>query len=161
MRLYIIRHAEAGQHDESRWPDDSQRPVTKEGQKRFEKLARLLADAGMQAELIVTSPYVRCVQTAETLSEVLGGQIRYVERSELEPNSNLDSLIRWTNEQLVETVAWVGHAPDVENITAALIGSAGAGFHFSKGAVAQVHFDEKILRAHGELRLLVSPKILD
>jgi phosphohistidine phosphatase len=160
MRLYIIRHAEAGQHDESKWPDDSQRPVTKDGQKRFEKLARVLIDAGMQPTVIATSPYVRCRQTAEALSEVLGGKTPYVEREELQPSSDLDSIIRWSNEQHAHDLAWVGHAPDVEHMTAALIGSAGAGLHFSKGAVAEIEFSGKILRAHGQLRYLVSPKTL-
>ena len=160
MRLYIIRHAEAGQHDESRWPDDSQRPVTKEGLKRFERLARMLIDAGMRSQLIATSPYVRCRQTAEALSEVFGGKVQYVERTELEPSSDLDSLIRWSNEQHVDEMSWIGHAPDVEHMIAALIGSAGAGIHCSKGSVAQIDFEGKILRAHGELQSLVSPKIL-
>ena len=160
MRLYIIRHAEAGQHDESKWPDDSQRPVTKEGRARFEKLARMLIEAGLRPSLIATSPFVRCRQTAEALSELLGGKVPYLEREELQPSSDLDSIIRWSNEQHAENLAWVGHAPDVENMTAAMIGTVGAGLHFSKGAVAEIEFPAKFLRAHGQLRYLINPKLI-
>lgn len=160
MRLYIIRHAEAGQHGDPQWPDDSQRPVTKDGRKRFEKLARLLIEAGLAPSVIATSPYVRCRQTAEALADLMGGTPKLTERIELQPNSDIDTMIRWSNEQDADEIAWIGHAPDVEQMTAMLIGANSSGIHFSKGACALIDFEKRILRANGELRWLLTPKLL-
>ena len=40
MDLYLVRHAIAFNPDPTQWPDDSQRPLTPEGQKRFKRAAR-------------------------------------------------------------------------------------------------------------------------
>jgi 8-oxo-dGTP diphosphatase len=67
-RLYLVRHAKAG--DRSAWsgPDDL-RPLTKAGRRQADALADLLADVGI--ERVVSSEYVRCRQTVEPLAERL------------------------------------------------------------------------------------------
>ncbi|HEY7678606.1 MAG TPA: hypothetical protein VIG69_16145 [Candidatus Methylomirabilis sp.] len=40
MDLYLVRHAFAGKRDPARWPDDTQRPITPEGARRFRQAAR-------------------------------------------------------------------------------------------------------------------------
>src|SRR5215212_9836596 len=48
MDLYLVRHGVAFDPDPARWPDDTQRPLTPEGEKRVLKaargLGRLVAD---------------------------------------------------------------------------------------------------------------------
>ena len=65
MKLYIVRHAWAEEQDDDRWPDDRQRPLTAEGRKRFSRVAKALDHRGIAPQLIVTSPLMRCRQTAE------------------------------------------------------------------------------------------------
>ena len=74
MDLYIVRHAWAGQRDDSRWPDDGMRPLTAEGKERFARVVRKLADAGVAPGIIAASPLVRCVETAEILAAGSMGQ---------------------------------------------------------------------------------------
>jgi 8-oxo-dGTP diphosphatase len=67
--LVLIRHAHAGQRE--RWQgDDRLRPLSKKGRRQSEQLSRALADVRLQR--ILTSPYVRCVQTVEPLAEAHG-----------------------------------------------------------------------------------------
>ena len=58
-------------------------------------------------------------------------------------------------------MAWVGHAPDVDRITAELIGSADLNLSFAKGAIAAIEFSERIVVGEGELVWFVKPKLIE
>jgi 8-oxo-dGTP diphosphatase len=67
LTIYLVRHVKAG--DRSSWPDDDRlRPVSKAGQQQ----ARALVDAlaGAPFERIVSSPYLRCIESVAPLSSV-------------------------------------------------------------------------------------------
>jgi phosphohistidine phosphatase len=163
MDLYIIRHAWAGQYGDPQWPDDTIRPLTKKGRKRFTAMVNILSERGMEPSLIVTSPMLRCRETAQILAENLIAQPEVIDREELLPHGNLDSLLEWTAREAEQhpQSAWVGHAPDVSLITAALIGQPNASIRFSKGAVAEVRINDPIEIGKGELRWLVTARLLD
>ncbi|MGB9347139.1 MAG: phosphoglycerate mutase family protein [Ilumatobacteraceae bacterium] len=63
-RIYVVRHADAGVRGHG--PDEHLRPLSPGGHARAEVLAELLELTS--ASRIVSSPYVRCVQTVEPLS---------------------------------------------------------------------------------------------
>jgi phosphohistidine phosphatase len=161
MDLYIVRHAWAGQRDDSRWPDDAMRPLTVEGKERFARLVKKLVGAGATPGIIATSPLIRCVETAEILAAGLDGP-KIVKLDALQPGSDLQELLQWTARQAAkhEQIAWVGHAPDVDNLAAALIGDAAALIHFAKGAVAAIRFDGEPAVGKGELQWLATAKLL-
>jgi phosphohistidine phosphatase len=162
MRLYIVRHAFAGQHGDPAYPDDSLRPLTDEGRKQFRKLVKQLAERGFGPTLVATSPYVRCRQTAEIIAKQVDGCGDPIELSELQPGSELEALVAWTQRQQADEIAWVGHAPDVDRLTATLIGDKTSAIHFGKGTIAAIEFPsrERLLPGQGELRWLVTTKIL-
>ena len=161
MKLYIIRHAWAEDRDENRWSDDDLRPLTAKGRKRFAKVAKQLAKIGLVPTRIATSPLVRCHETAEILVKQLPYHTELVESDALRPGSNLDALLAWSNEGEAEELAWVGHAPDVSDLAAALIGGQAAGIPFGKGAAAAIEFEGKIEPGAGELTWLATAKLLD
>ncbi len=94
MDLYIVRHAWAGDRDDSRWPDDGMRPLTAEGKKRFARVVKKLVRAGMAPSVIATSRLVRCMETAEILAAALE-EPEIVKLDELQPGSDLQGLLRW------------------------------------------------------------------
>jgi 8-oxo-dGTP diphosphatase len=68
-RAYLVRHGEAG--DRKQWHQaDDVRPLTDRGRRQAEGLVGQLADA--EIERLVSSPYVRCVQTLEPLAKARG-----------------------------------------------------------------------------------------
>jgi phosphohistidine phosphatase len=162
MILYIIRHAWAGQFGDPQWPDDFQRPLTAEGKERFAQVVEVLAERGFRPEIVATSPLVRCRETAEIVARQGGERSRLVELDALRPDSDLEGLVAWTSSKARECreVAWVGHAPDVGEMTAALIGQTGASVRFAKGAVAAVGFEGRPRLGQGQLRWLVTAKML-
>lgn len=71
MKLLLIRHADAGERDPDRWPDDRDRPITSKGERRHEKMAKRLRKFGLKPVLLLASPWKRAWQTAEITREVL------------------------------------------------------------------------------------------
>jgi phosphohistidine phosphatase len=161
MKLYIIRHGLAGEHGDPRYPDDRLRPLTDEGRTRFTAVTEHLASVGFEPQIVATSPLVRCRQTAGIVVQQIGGKTKLVELSALEPGSNLHELIKWSHEQQKQELAWVGHAPDVTHLAAALVSDRGdAAIRFAKGAVACIEFDGGIAPGAGELQWLITAKVL-
>ena len=67
--LYLVRHAKAGsRHDFA--GDDRLRPLTSNGQLQARALAESLVGAGVKA--LISSPYVRCVDTLQPTALLIG-----------------------------------------------------------------------------------------
>ena len=162
MDLYIVRHGQAGHFGDPRWPDDGQRPLTDEGKQRFARVVERLVERGFAADVIAASPLVRCLQTAQLLAEGLPDEPELVELDALRPGSDLETLLKWTAEQPAEhrQIAWVGHAPDVGHMATALTGNSKGWIRFAKGATALIRFHGLPEIGHGELRWLVTAKML-
>src|SRR5688572_27723234 len=70
MLLLLVRHAHAGDRDSSKWPDDTQRPLTDKGRKTHAKVSRTLRNLELAPELLLTSPWLRALQTAGIMHDV-------------------------------------------------------------------------------------------
>ncbi len=160
MFVFIARHAWAGERGDPRWPDDSLRELTAEGIERYAKVVKTLADRGLGPARIATSPYTRCRQTAEIIAKHVAGKPTIEELAALEPGSDIDALIEWSNAQAGPDVCWVGHSPDVEDLAAELVSDGGARIRFAKGAIAAVFFDDEVAVGAGELHWLATAKML-
>jgi 8-oxo-dGTP diphosphatase len=78
MTVLLVRHAWAGERSE--WKgDDHLRPLDERGRAQAEDLIAALER--FEVEAVLTSPYVRCVQTVEPLAAARG--IAVEERDEL------------------------------------------------------------------------------
>lgn len=154
--LYIVRHAIA----EDTAPDgtDASRRLTRKGRRRFVRLVRRLARAGVEVDLVATSPLVRTRETAALLAEGLPGQPPIEVVDALAPGSDWRRVVEWTVAQDAARVAWVGHAPCVGRLVAASIGDASAAVRMEKGAVASIALPEG-LGSPGELEWLVVPDL--
>src|SRR4029450_4122718 len=67
--LYVVRHAKAGVREA--WPGtDQERPLTRRGRKQALRLIDRFR--GLDIQRILSSPYLRCIQTVEPLAEARG-----------------------------------------------------------------------------------------
>lgn len=75
--LYVVRHAKAGER--RLWTgDDVDRPLSKLGRKQSKLVGKRLAK--LDPGSLLSSPYVRCVQTLEPLAELVGGKVEIEQR---------------------------------------------------------------------------------
>lgn len=79
MALFLIRHAKAGSRQ--RWSgDDRLRPVSPSGARQAKGLFAALEPYGAAGiRRVVSSPYVRCVDTVRPLAEQLGLEVEIVD----------------------------------------------------------------------------------
>lgn len=161
MLLYIVRHAWAGEYGDPRYPDDRLRPLTEEGRTRFARVVRKLAKRGFRPTAIATSPLVRCRETAEIIAARVAHKPPITGLTALEPGSDLQALLAWSANQPHDAdLAWVGHMPDVAELTAAMIGDRRALIHFAKGAVVALHADHPLRAGSAELVWFATAKLL-
>jgi phosphohistidine phosphatase len=125
MNLYIVRHAIAEQRDgHSSEDEDSQRPLTDAGRKKFRQIARGLGRLGTQVDLILTSPYLRAADTARILQEKLDlEKDKLVIMDDLSPVGDPDRLIKNIGDQYgsTENIALVGHEPGLSRLISVLL----------------------------------------
>jgi len=77
VAVFVVRHAAAGDRDA--WEgDDRLRALSKKGWKQARAIAEQLQPLGVRR--LISSPYVRCVQTLEPLAERLGVKVEEDER---------------------------------------------------------------------------------
>jgi phosphohistidine phosphatase len=160
MILYIVRHAWAGEHGDPQYPDDDLRPLTAKGIKRFRRVVKRLVKRGFDPLFVATSPLVRCRETAEIVSLVSPREPSVTELEELRPGARAEALMNWTREHATANIAWVGHAPDVGHLVAAMIGDGNGQIAMEKGGVAAIEFEGPIAPGQGTLVWLATAELL-
>ena len=156
MRLLLLRHGVAQDAGpETGWRDEP-RALTPEGRARMERAARGMAALGVRADAIVTSPLVRCRQTAEIAAAAIGGTP--LEDPRLRPGAGLDDVADLLLEHPdAEAVLLCGHQPDLSDLVDELTG--GGRVEFRKGALAVLDLEAPRPRG-GRLRALYPPSAL-
>ena len=77
MTIFLVRHAHAGKRSE--WDgDDTARPISARGAAQTKAVTSLLSRRPVRR--VVSSPYVRCVQTVEPLAEAAGLSVEVDDR---------------------------------------------------------------------------------
>jgi phosphohistidine phosphatase len=160
MQVWLVRHAVAAERDEFEGPDDL-RPLTVKGERQFRDFVDWLAGQTSKPSVIVTSPLVRAVQTAEIARKGFGLKKKDVTESPLlspgaEPHALIE-LARRSSASIVSTVALVGHEPDLSRALSEFIG--GGAMNFGKGFVAAIDFPEEPALGSGRLSWFVGPKL--
>jgi len=157
--LYLIRHGLAEERGDA-WPDDSKRPLTDDGLSRMRKAARGLSRLGVSVEVVLSSPFVRARQTAEIVAGGLDPRPSLVNVDSLAPGGSYAAVIGDLEKQSRKTrIALVGHEPAIGELAARLIGSRHP-IEFKKGAVCRIDIDDLPPAGPGDLRWLLTPKIL-
>ena len=154
-----MRHAIAADRGKA-WPDDTVRPLTKEGIRRFKDVVRALVRLEVEADLILASPLTRAQQTAELLAAGLSGTPPVKTLRALVPGTPVaDVVTALFASTRRRRVAVVGHEPDLGQLAAFLIG-ARRPIPFRKGGVCRIDLPSVMLRSRGTLIWFATPKLL-
>ncbi|HEU4699594.1 MAG TPA: histidine phosphatase family protein [Gemmatimonadales bacterium] len=123
MLLLLVRHAQAGERDPSRWPDDRERPITDEGREIQAEVSKALRRARLRPDAVLTSPWTRARQTADVLVAAMKLDGEPVPCAALAADPDLAALATCVGERDADaTVALVGHEPWIGELAALLLG---------------------------------------
>jgi len=160
MILYLIRHAIAVEA-EGFEGEDSQRPLTPKGRRKMRSIAQGLKELEIRLDLILTSPYLRALQTAQILAkqfELKEGQVSVSEH--LAPAGYADQLLEEIRAQHgdLEGIALIGHEPYLSSLASVLItGDPHASIILKKGGICRMAIDEIQYGRCAELEWLLAP----
>ena len=158
MQIYLLRHglAEDGKPDSR----DADRALTSEGKKKLREVLRHAHAAGMQPELILTSPYKRAVQTAEVAAAVLGYEEQILRTKVLQPASDPHDV--WEEIRVhshSKEILLVGHEPLFGIVTAFLLGTPTLQVDFKKGCLVRIDVHAASPHPRGVLKFMMTPKL--
>ena len=157
--IYLIRHGLAEERGNS-WPDDAKRPLTDEGISRMRKSVRGLSRLGVTLDVVLTSPLVRARQTAEIVAAGLSPRPSLISAESLAPDGSFAAVVADLEKHVRKgRIALVGHEPGIGELAARLIGSRHA-IEFKKGAVCRIDLATIPPSGPGDLRWLLTPKIM-
>ncbi len=119
MKVFLLRHGEAGFNAPSDWL----RPLTEKGERDLDTMLEAFS-AEHSVSRIYHSPYLRTCQTAERLSAMQGG-LDQSSADLLVPESSPQSVTDWLGELAasgdVDRIALVTHQPLIGYLTCLLV----------------------------------------
>ena len=162
MRLILIRHADAGDPDPRRYPDDRSRPLTPDGERQHRLIAGGLARMGLAATHVLTSPLRRARETAEITARALGfsGTIEPVAAlgNDVSAPGLLETFARYPSDAVV---VCVGHEPQLSRLAALLLHPDGTiGIAFSRSGVLALECPTTPAPGAARLLYLLAPREL-
>ena len=147
--LFLIRHAK------SSWDDpelpDKDRPLNDRGKRDAPKMGERLAKRDVKPDLILSSPAIRALRTAEIIARKLDYRRKDIvvnERLYAVAADDLVDVIHYLSDKL-ECVKLFGHNPELTALAHRLSGEI---TRMPTCAVAEFKFDAKSWSSIGEIR---------
>lgn len=160
MVIYFLRHGNAGQKHFSNPAKDEKRPIDKLGEEQSHDVGRALAAIGVTANVIVSSPLTRAMQTAAIVSQELGHEEKLVVDDALRPEATFEQFKALLNRHKDKAaIMVVGHDPSMTEFVNRVLsgGRPLAVIEMKKGGVAKVEIE---LRRPAVLRWCMPPKVV-
>ena len=158
LKLYFLRHGQAGNRQDWRG-DDSKRPLTVKGKQRMQREAATIWTLELPLDVIISSPLVRAAQTAEIVAKAKGSSAKLVTDGRLAPGFGPKHLAAIVAEHRgARGLMLVGHEPDFSETISQVTG--GGRLTMKKGALACVEVEDSA-SLNGTLGWLIPPKVLE
>jgi phosphohistidine phosphatase len=158
MEIYLLRHGIA----ENRRPGraDAERKLTDEGKDKLRRVLSRARGAALVPSLILTSPLVRAVETAEIAAQVLGYAESIETTDALLPSSSPQAVWKELRGRAGErAVLLAGHEPLFSETASYLLGAPRVVIDFKKGALMRIDVDDTAGAPRGVLQWLLTPRL--
>jgi phosphohistidine phosphatase len=141
MRLYLMRHGIAIDREDPDCPPDPERYLTPKGIQRTRAAARGLRALRVKPAALLTSPYVRAVQTGEIVCEVLGLDPKQLRTTDaLKPEAKPARLVEELGRLGGEVICF-GHAPHMDEFIAHALKATAPFTALKKSGAASLDID--------------------
>ena len=154
MHLYLIRHGIAVDREDPNCPPDTERPLTPKGMKRSHAAALGLRALGVKPNAVLTSPWLRAVQTAEIFCETIGYPLKKIIRTDtLKGTSAPADLLRELQSTRAKVVLAFGHEPHLHLVIGHALHSGAKITELKKAGLALLEL-ERVSPPQGRLLAL-------
>ncbi len=162
MKVTLFRHGLAMPREDPACPADPDRPLTEEGVRRTRRAAHGLKSLGVAPDLIISSDYVRALETARIAAEIFEVSTldNLVRSAELHPTVDPRGFLEILDRTPCREMLCVGHNPNLSGLLSLLVGAPRRPFSWLKKAGA-ARLDLGLdARPPGRLVWLLEPKVL-
>ena len=158
MELYLFRHGIA--EDAKPGRPDANRALTDEGKKKVADVVKAARRAGVEPSLIVSSPYVRAVETARIATEVFEYKRDVVRTEALVPSGAPEKVWAELRDYREEAaVLLAGHEPLLSHLVSFLLASPALRVEMKKAALVRIDVESFGAMPHGTLRWMITAKL--
>jgi phosphohistidine phosphatase len=160
MLVYLVRHGIAMDREDPKCPPDAERPLTPKGMKRSHAAALGLLAMKVKPDAVLTSPWLRAVQTAEIFCEVMGFSSKRIVRTDvLKGTATPAELLRDLAKMKAKVVLCFGHEPHLHLVIGQVLHTGARITELKKAGVACLEL-ERISPPQGQLLALYPPSTL-
>jgi len=153
--LYFLRH---GRAEHTARLEDGERRLTDAGESQLRAAAPLWRRLNLRPQLILTSPLIRAVQTAELFVVGLGSKHAPVVDERLSPGADWAAMAQAMAEHgSAQRVMFVGHQPDLGSAVELLSGASSV--RLRPGSLACLEFPGTPEPGQGEIAWLLDPDL--
>lgn len=161
MEIYVVRHGIAIDREDPKCPPDPERYLTEEGIEKTKRVAAGVEALGASPDLLLSSPYVRAIETAEIFAAALDYPKQKIRRTDLllpgaEPTLFFRELVK---DKQTSTIFIFGHAPQLDDLIATALGLKHHLTSLKKAGVALLEL-KRVSPPSGQLIWLAPPKLL-
>ncbi len=162
MKLYLLRHGDAGDAGDPQ-VKDSERKLTPKGIQRTTQLAEALEQLEVSFDAMLSSPLVRARETAEIIARGLkfGGKVELTDA--LTPFGSIEDLVHQLTllRTAPKNVLLVGHEPYLSGFISLLCtGGPGLGLEMKKGALCRLEVGVPACEKCATLEWLLPPRVV-
>jgi phosphohistidine phosphatase len=167
MMLYLFRHGLALDREEAakKQVEDSLRPLQIKGKEKTKEMARTLKEIDPEISMVISSPFLRAIETADIICEVF--KIKEIHQSmDLLPSAVPQVFSAWLKKEVKNhsKVIAVGHDPHLGLLTSWLLAGSTISFtEIKKSGVVALSL-ENLADAGPKsaiLKWMLSPKTLN
>jgi len=164
--LVFFRHAIALDRTEAiqAGVEDEDRPITKEGKEKAKRMAALLNSLDLGRMEIISSPFVRAVETAQILKKELDVKTPLILTEDLLPERNFTDFYGYLKQHkaAASVMVFVGHEPNLGHLVSTMLGGGNSFVDLKKAgfAVLEVETVQDLQAGNAKLHTLVGPRIL-
>lgn len=156
MEIYLLRHGSAERP--SPGSPDSERALSADGRETVRRVMQRARASGARPRVMLSSPYRRAVETAETAAEALG-YAEEIERTQaLIPDSSpYDAWEEIRARKSAAAILLAGHEPLMSSLCAFLLGSPALSIDMTTAALLRVDCDSFSAQPKAVLKWMLTP----
>jgi phosphohistidine phosphatase len=160
VNLYLIRHGIAVDREEPNCPPDPERPLTPKGIKKTQAAMLGFLALKIKPDAVLSSPWLRAMQTAEIFCEVMGISSNKIVRTDaLKGTSSPPELFRELAASKKKDVVCVGHEPHLHQLIALALHTHSRVTELKKAGIACLEL-QHVSPPQGQLVALYPPSTL-
>lgn len=139
---------------------DADRALLDEGRKKIVEVIKMARRGGLNPSLIVSSPYLRAMQTAQLAADQLDYQGKIVKFDTLIPHGEPEGV--WQELRVHRTESSMlaaGHEPLLSRLTAYLLATPTLQIEMKKATLVRIDVESFGPVPHGTLRWMITPRL--